>query len=200
MEVETAVCAKLFRGETEQVRKVIEIKKEKGNEVKGGNYMLDQSYYQKTDEIIEHYGRKAASLIPIMQDIQAEYKYLSPEVLERIAQKLDIGVAKVYSVATFYENFSLEAKGRHIIKVCTGTACHVRKSGPIYDSLRDALGLTGKRKTSADGLFTLETVACLGACGLAPVMTIDGEVHAKMTPEDALALVEDIRRKEAATA
>ncbi len=92
------------------------------------------------------------------------------------------------------------AKGRHIIKVCTGTACHVRKSGPIYDSLRDALGLTGKRKTSADGLFTLETVACLGACGLAPVMTIDGEVHAKMTPEDALALVEDIRRKEAATA
>ena len=74
MEVETVVCAKLFRGETEQVRKVIEIKKEKGNEVKGGNYMLDQSYYQKTDEIIEHYGRKAASLIPIMQDIQAEYR------------------------------------------------------------------------------------------------------------------------------
>ena len=117
-----------------------------------------------------------------------------------LAEKLGISTAKVYSVATFYENFSLEAKGRHIIKVCTGTACHVRKSGPIYDSLRDALGLTGKRKTSADGLFTLETVACLGACGLAPVMTIDGEVHAKMTPEDALALVEDIRRKEAATA
>ena len=80
MEVETAVCAKLFRGETEQVRKVIEIKKEKGNEVKGGNYMLDQSYYQKTDEIIEHYGRKAASLIPIMQDIQAEYRYLPGSV------------------------------------------------------------------------------------------------------------------------
>jgi len=120
--------------------------------------------------------------------------------LDEIAEKLGISTAKVYSVATFYENFSLEAKGRHIIKVCTGTACHVRKSGPIYDSLRDALGLTGKRKTSADGLFTLETVACLGACGLAPVMTIDGEVHAKMTPEDALALVEDIRRKEAATA
>ena len=130
-------------------------------------------------------------------------EYASSERLPResvLAEKLGISTAKVYSVATFYENFSLEAKGRHIIKVCTGTACHVRKSGPIYDSLRDALGLTGKRKTSADGLFTLETVACLGACGLAPVMTIDGEVHAKMTPEDALALVEDIRRKEAATA
>ena len=120
-----------------------------------------------------------------MQEIQGEYKYLSEAALTLIAEKLGISTAKVYSVATFYENFSLEAKGRHIIKVCTGTACHVRKSGPIYDALRDALGLTGKRKTSADGLFTLETVACLGACGLAPVMTVDGEVHSKMTPEAA---------------
>ena len=151
-------------------------------------------------ELIDAYGCDQSNLIAIMQEIQGEYKYLSEGALTLIAEKLGISTAKVYSVATFYENFSLEAKGRHIIKVCTGTACHVRKSGPIYDSLRDALGLTGKRKTSADGLFTLETVACLGACGLAPVMTIDGEVHAKMTPEDALALVEDIRRKEAATA
>ncbi|MFR4088107.1 MAG: NAD(P)H-dependent oxidoreductase subunit E [Dysosmobacter sp.] len=81
-----------------------------------------------------------------------------------------------------------------------GTAPRGGDPDPFMTALRDALGLTGKRKTSADGLFTLETVACLGACGLAPVMTIDGEVHAKMTPEDALALVEDIRRKEAATA
>ncbi len=154
----------------------------------------------RAEAIIDTYGCDQSNLIAIMQEIQGEYKYLSEGALTLIAEKLGISTAKVYSVATFYENFSLEAKGRHIIKVCTGTACHVRKSGPIYDSLRDALGLTGKRKTSADGLFTLETVACLGACGLAPVMTIDGEVHAKMTPEDALALVEDIRRKEAATA
>ena len=152
------------------------------------------------DNLKTECGCDQSNLIAIMQEIQGEYKYLSEGALTLIAEKLGISTAKVYSVATFYENFSLEAKGRHIIKVCTGTACHVRKSGPIYDSLRDALGLTGKRKTSADGLFTLETVACLGACGLAPVMTIDGEVHAKMTPEDALALVEDIRRKEAATA
>ena len=152
----------------------------------------------RADEIIESYDCNQANLIAIMQEIQAEYKYLSEETLTLIAEKLGVSTAKVYSVATFYENFSLEAKGRHIVKVCAGTACHVRKSGPIYDAIHDYLGLTGKKKTSADGLFTLETVACLGACGLAPVMTIDGEVHAKMTPEAALELLEDIRRKEGA--
>ena len=150
----------------------------------------------RADEIIESYDCNQANLIAIMQEIQAEYKYLSEETLTLIAEKLGVSTAKVYSVATFYENFSLEAKGRHIVKVCAGTACHVRKSGPIYDAIHDYLGLTGKKKTSADGLFTLETVACLGACGLAAVMTIDGEVHSKMTPEAALALLEDIRKKE----
>ena len=151
----------------------------------------------KAEEIIESYNCSQSNLIAIMQEIQAEYKYLSEAALTLIAEKLQISTAKVYSVATFYENFSLEAKGKHIIKVCAGTACHVRKSGPIYDAIRDYLGLTGKKKTSEDGLFTLETVACLGACGLAPVMTVDGEVHAKMTPESALALLDGIRRKEA---
>ena len=170
MEVETAVCAKLFRGETEQVRKVIEIKKEKGNEVKGGNYMLDQSYYQKTDEIIEHYGRKAASLIPIMQDIQAEYRYLPGELLTYVAKEIGVKEAKAYSVATFYENFSFEPKGKYVIKVCDGTACHVRKS-----------------------IFTVETVSCLGACGLAPTLTVNDEVHPKMTPEKAIELLNELR-------
>lgn len=149
-------------------------------------------------KIIEKNESDPSHLIAILQEIQAENNYLSREALRLVAERLGISVAKVYSVATFYENFSLEAKGRHIIKVCAGTACHVRKSGPIYDAIRDYLGLNGKRKTSDDGMFTLETVACLGACGLAPVMTIDGEVHAKMTPETALALLEDIRGKEAA--
>ena len=152
----------------------------------------------RTNEIIEQYGCDQSNLIAIMQEIQGEFKYLSEEVLTQIAEKLGISTAKVYSVATFYENFSLEAKGRHIIKVCAGTACHVRKSGPIYDAIYEYLGLSGKRRTSDDGMFTLETVACLGACGLAPVMTIDGEVHSKMTPEAALALVEEIRKKEGA--
>lgn len=114
-----------------------------------------------------------------------------------VAEKLGITIAKAYSVATFYEKFSLEAKGKHIIKICTDTACHVRKAEPIYDALYKELGLSGRRHTSDDGLFTLETVACLGACGLAPVMTLDGEVHFRMTPEAAVALINDIRGKEA---
>ena len=133
--------------------------------------------------IVEQYGCKTENLIAILQDIQAAYNYLSEANLTLVADRLGISVSKVYSVATFYENFSLEAKGRHIIKVCAGTACHVRKSGPIYDAIYEYLGLSGKRRTSDDGMFTLETVACLGACGLAPVMTVDGEVHAKMSPD-----------------
>ena len=152
----------------------------------------------RTEQILEQYGYDQSNLIAILQEIQAEYKYLSEESLTTVAEKLGISTAKVYSVATFYENFSLEAKGKHIIKVCAGTACHVHKSGPIYDAIHDYLGLSGKKKTSADGMFTLETVACLGACGLAPVMTVDGEVHSKMTPEAALTLLEDMRKKEAA--
>lgn len=193
MEVETAVCAKLFRGETEQVRKVIEIKKEKGKEVKGGNYMLNQSYYQKTDEIIEHYGRKAASLIPIMQDIQAEYRYLPGELLTYVAKEIGVKEAKAYSVATFYENFSFEPKGKYVIKVCDGTACHVRKSMPVKEALMKELGLSNKKHTTDDMLFTVETVSCLGACGLAPTLTVNDEVHPKMTPEKAIELLNELR-------
>lgn len=160
--------------------------------------MDKQAVLQRVEEIVDGYGCRRENLIAIMQDIQSEYKYLSTESLELVADKLGIGVAKVYSVATFYENFSLEAKGKYIVKVCCGTACHVRKSQPIYDALHEYLGLTGKRKTSEDQLFTLETVACLGACSLAPAMTVNDEVHAKMTPESAIALLEEIRTKEAA--
>ena len=149
--------------------------------------------------IVEAHGCQQSHLIAILQETQAANKYLSEENLTLIASMLDISVAKVYSVATFYENFSLEPKGKYIIKVCNGTACHVRKSAPIYDALREHLGLTDGKKTSADALFTLETVACLGACSLAPAMTINDEVHAKMTPEKALALIDELRAKEAAS-
>lgn len=151
----------------------------------------------KVREIIDRHDCDPSNLIAIMQEIQAEHNYLSEESLTLVAEMLKLPIAKVYSVATFYENFSLEAKGRHIIKVCAGTACHVRKSEPIYNAIREDLGLTGKRKTSEDGQFTLETVACLGACGLAPVMTVDGEVHSKMTPESAIAIIDGIRKQEA---
>ena len=143
--------------------------------------MLDQSYYKKTDEIIEHYGRKAASLIPIMQDIQAEYRYLPGELLTYVAAQIGVKEAKAYSVATFYENFSFEPKGKYVIKVCDGTACHVRKSMPV------------KEHTTDDMLFTVETVSCLGACGLAPTLTVNDAVHPKMTPEKAVELLNELR-------
>lgn len=151
---------------------------------------------ETTQQILSRFPQDRSQLIAILQEIQAQKNYLSQENMTAVAEYLHISVSAVYSVATFYENFSLEPKGKHIIKVCDGTACHVRKSGPIYDALRDYLELTGKRKTSEDGMFTLETVACLGACGLAPTMTIDGEVHAKMTPESAIDALENIRRAE----
>ena len=148
-------------------------------------------------QVVEAHNADPSHLIAILQEIQAEFKYLSEEALTLVAELLHQSTAHVYSVATFYENFSLEAKGKHIIKICTGTACHVRKSEPIYEALYKELGRSGRRHTSSDGLFTLETVACLGACGLAPVMTLDGEVHSKMTPEAAVSLINDIRAKEA---
>ena len=98
--------------------------------------MLDQSFYQKADEIIAFYGKKPSSLIPIMQDIQGVYRYLPAELLVYVASQIGISKAKAYSVATFYENFSFEAKGKYIVKVCDGTACHVRKSMPILEAFQ----------------------------------------------------------------
>ena len=155
--------------------------------------MLDESYYQKTDEIIARYVRDARSLIPIMQDIQAEYRYLPPELLSYVAEQIGITEAKAYSVATFYENFSFEAKGKYVIKVCDGTACHVKHSMPILEALWKELGLSKKKHTTDDMVFTVETVSCLGACGLAPTMMVNEKIYPRMTPEKALALIAELR-------
>ena len=106
---------------------------------------------------------------------------------------MDISVAKVFSVATFYENFSLNAKGQYVIKICDGTACHVRKSIPILTKVREILGLSEDKPTTDDMMFTVETVSCLGACGLAPVMTVNDKVFPSMTPEKAETLINDIK-------
>ena len=147
----------------------------------------------RASAIIESYGSDQSNLIAIMQEIQAEYKYLSEEALTLVAEKLGISTAKVYSVATFYENFSLEAKGKHVVKVCAGTACHVRKSMPVLEALYKKLGLSKKKKTTDDMMFTVETVSCLGACGLAPTMMVNEDVHPRMTPEKAEEVIEKLR-------
>lgn len=155
--------------------------------------MLDKSYYDKADEIIAQYGPKPASLIPIMQDIQAEYRYLPAELLTYVAGQIGVTKAKAYSVATFYENFSFDAKGKYVIKVCDGTACHVKKSMPVLEALYKKLGLGPTKCTTDDMMFTVETVSCLGACGLAPAMMVNEEVHPRMTPESAEALIDELR-------
>ena len=155
--------------------------------------MLDQHYYDKADEIISGYGTESRFLITIIQDVQAEYRYLPPELLTYIADKLHITEAKAYSVATFYENFSFDKKGKYVIKVCDGTACHVRKSTGILERLNNELGLTDGKHTTDDMMFTVETVSCLGACGLAPVLTVNDEVHASMTPDKVTELIKELR-------
>ena len=152
--------------------------------------------FVKIFTILEQHGRKPSRLVPILQAVQEEYRYLPKEVLTYVATALDVSPARVFGVATFYSHFAIEPKGKHLVRLCDGTACHVKDSVPILDAIRKRLGLEGKRTTTADMLFTVETVACLGACGLAPVVVVDDQVHGQMTPESGVKLIEDIIAKE----
>jgi len=155
--------------------------------------MLEQSYYDAADRILLRHEKKPASLIPVMQDIQEELRYLPGELLTYVAEKIGVTKAKAYSVATFYENFSFDAKGKYVIKVCDGTACHVKKSLPVLEALNKKLGLGNGKKTTDDMMFTVETVSCLGACGLAPTMMVNETVYPRMTPAKAEALIDELR-------
>ena len=158
--------------------------------------MLFDGDFTLTDQIVDSHECRRENLIGMMQDVQEHYKYLPPEVLVHLAGRLHISPGKVYSVATFYDRFSLEAKGKYILRVCDGTACHVRKSEDIQNALYLATGMEKGDTMSSDGLFTIERVACLGACGLAPVCTVNGVVHATMTPEKIRKLVKELREAE----
>lgn len=148
------------------------------------------------DSVLQKYDCDKTRVIAIMQEIQNEYKFLPKDALKYVAEKVDESEAELYGVATFYENFSMNEKGKYIIKVCNGTACHVRKSDDVQEAIYAATGLTPEDHISSDGLFTIERVACLGACSLAPVCTVNGVVHASMTPEKAHALIQELREAE----
>ncbi|OPX43902.1 NADP-reducing hydrogenase subunit HndA [Ruminiclostridium hungatei] len=154
---------------------------------------MKDSRIEVVDAVLNKYDHNKSYLIAVLQEIQNEYKYLPEDLLEQVARKLDINLSKIFSVATFYENFSLVPKGKYIIKVCDGTACHVRKSIPILNAMRKELGLDEKKHTTDDMLFTVETVSCLGACGLAPVITINDKVYAKMTPDMTVEILKTLR-------
>ena len=133
------------------------------------------------DEAVERYGGSAGFLIPILQDVQRERGYLPAPELKRVARRLSIPLSRVYSVATFYRSLSLEPRGRHLISVCTGTVCHLKGAGRVTEAISKELGIS-VGGTTPDMRFTLQTVNCLGACALAPVIVIDEEYHAKVAP------------------
>lgn len=151
----------------------------------------------RVDEILRDYQYESSSVIAIMQEVQAEFRYLPQEVLKYIAKELKISDAKIYSVATFYENFSLEPKGKYVIRVCDGTACHVRKSIPILNALYKELGLSEQKHTTDDMVFTVETVSCLGACGLAPVLTVNDKVYPAMNTDKVAELLKVLKEEHA---
>ena len=160
--------------------------------------MSESFDYSVVEEALNKCGAKQSSIIAILQAVQEHYHYLPQEIFPYLAEKLGMSEARIYSVATFYENFSLEKKGKYVIKFCDGTACHVRGSVPILEKVRTELGLSAKKKTTDDQLITVETVSCLGACGLAPVMTVNDEVHPAMTPDKAMEIINSLKEKEAA--
>jgi len=151
-----------------------------------------QRKFERVNEIIGEHGREQSALIPILQEVQAEYRYLPEEILTYIATAMGLSVATVFGVATFYAQFSLEPKGKYVVRVCDGTACHVRHSMPVYQAIRSRLGLKDGRFTTPDMMFTVETVACLGACGVAPAMVINDKVYGKMTPEAACTIIDTL--------
>ncbi len=149
------------------------------------------------DIIALHPGAGRHLLIPILQEIQEAEGFLSRESLRTVGDHLGIPAAKVYGVATFYNQFRFTPLGRHHVQVCRGTACHVKGSAAVLDALTHALGIE-PGETTRDGLFSLEAVACIGACGLAPVICVDGDFHGNLTADRARRLLEGLQRRAAA--
>ncbi len=155
-----------------------------------------QINFKKIDEIMASYEYKKSNLIAILQQVQELYTYLPEDAMTFIGTKIDgLSPATVYGVATFYAQFSLEPKGKYKIKVCDGTACHVRGSMSVLNAVNTKLGVGEKRMTTEDGMFSLEIVSCLGACGLAPVVVINDKVYPQMT-SDAIGIIIDTIIKE----
>lgn len=149
--------------------------------------------WEKIDNIIDEYNSNKESLLMILQDINELYNYVPPDTIPVLAQKLNVPKSLIYSVATFYKTISLEPRGQFIINVCTGTACHVRGAEKIIDAVQDNLQIdTGQ--TTQDGLFTLETVRCLGCCAAGPVFTVNKNMHGGLDRSSALNIIDDYKK------
>ncbi len=146
---------------------------------------------QEVNRILKRYGNDATDIIAILQDVQQTYRYLPKDVMETLAAKLDIPLSRVYHLATFFRAFSLEPRGKHELHVCLGTACHVRGAPRILDALERGLKIRAG-ETTKDMQVTLETVNCVGACALGPVVVVDGESKGKLNPQRAERLLKQI--------
>ncbi len=144
---------------------------------------------EKVTSILDNYQREEGMLVSMLQDIQAEYNYLPREALAQVSQGLDVALSQVYSVATFFKAFSLKPRGRHIINVCLGTACHVRGAVRILEEMERKLGIK-PGETTEDLKYTLETVNCVGACALGPIVIVDGEYSGQMKSNKVKPLLE----------
>lgn len=143
--------------------------------------MTVKSNHNRVEGIVESYGCSRDSLISILQDVQSEYHYLPEEALKQVASRLDLPLIQVYGVATFFKAFSLQPRGKHLVHVCLGTACHVRGANSVLDAVKRELRVE-PGQTSDDRQYTLETVNCLGACALGPIVVVDGKYHGQITP------------------
>jgi NADH-quinone oxidoreductase subunit E len=139
------------------------------------------SILQTIDKIVADYGASRDSLISMLQDVQVQFHYLPEEAIRHISERLHLPLIQVYGVATFFRAFSLKPRGEHIVSICLGTACHVRGAPAVLDELERQLGIA-PGDTSEDMQFTLETVNCLGACALGPIVVVDGKYYGQMTP------------------
>ncbi len=149
---------------------------------------------EKIDSLINKYRARKESLIPLLLDIQSHLNWLPEEVLREVAQRLQVPLIDVYGVATFYKAFSLKPRGKHLITVCLGTACHVRGGQRIAEAISRELGIQ-PGETTKDLKFSLETVNCLGCCAIGPIVVIDGEYYGGMTPQKALSLIKRIEKE-----
>ena len=149
----------------------------------------------KLDPIVARYRGKKGVSIPLLADIQKTVGYIAEEAVEYVSGKLDLPAAELYGVATFYAMFRMQPEGKHVVRLCRGTACHVQGSARIGEQLQRHLGIA-EGETTSDGVFSLQYVACLGCCSLAPVMMVDGEVHGRLTPEKAVDVLESYRTRD----
>jgi len=147
---------------------------------------------QKIKSILARYQGDPGMLVPILQDVQAEYNYLPREALVQVGEGLEVPLSQVYGVASFFKAFSLKPRGRHLINVCLGTACHVRGTGRVIDEIKRELGIK-PGETTKDMKYTLETVNCIGACALGPIVVIDGNYSGQMTGSKVKPLLESYK-------